>query len=560
MSQFQTPANWNVTSTSTVFHISSHDSFSFVTSFDSTKVRNIITALFVVVNFALAIVGAHFMKHLARKKLAAGHGVQVKHLTPWLGLGDIAKYIWSLHGMPGGWIVILMLFSGSIGVLHQFLTNTLVTAARVPTRCVFDYGSVVNDNNWSWSPLPDDESASLVYQSQLACLKNGGVKGIYKRLFADNEVQMFRPQAKDTIGSWKCTNTQNQTMPWTVKQTPRGRKHGIPLKDFETWLKTRTQSHHTGHPHWSGEVLYSHLSGGELEAGFLTSFFVWSAEPTAGAANGLAKFNRVLVSIVNGASFGTDQVLAMDFECDIDVDEPLTPSVHVVLKNWAEKAYGYQKYLNTIQNSALWLELTLEQIATLVIFDDNAIASNQKPPSTIGCVVDGTRVSIGIVLILGLVVLAFLCLLFSTFCVFVISRRKVLRDSGILPFDLADWQLAAYRYYQGGRSGTLEELRNLVYRYDSTNNALCMESEFKDSIGRPAMVTMYSSQRFQRVSQGSVEYDSDPADAAVSKPFQFQQKPMVTTYARVPSDTSQYTLNNNSDEIRYMEERRLLRR
>lgn len=432
-----------------------------------------------------------------------------------------------------------MLFSGFIGILHQFLTNTLVRPARIPTRCVFDYGVTNGPDGWSWSPELEDKGANLVYQSQLATIKNGGTKGIYKYFLAENEVSMFRPQEQDTVGSWSCVNVKNQTVPWTGPQQVDEVSAGIPIKEYLHWVDSTSYSYPTGPSYYT----YTFIANE-----FVYGFTGWSAD----SHNDL---RHVRASVLNYVSFGTGHVLAIGFDCTLNFDGHVPDlAVGKILRMWRDKIYGYEKSLTTVKDSALWLELTLEAIINLCMFGDIMTASDQKPPGTIGCVVDGTTISIGIFYIFGLLILILLTLIVNTFNFFLISRRKFLKDGDLLPFDFADWQLATYRHYHGGRSGTLEELRTLVFHYDSATDVLRLETQFKNASGRPTILTSHSPQQFERLSQDVLEYEPADTGTAISKPFQFQRNQMVMTYARVSSDTSQHTLNGCTDEVQFAED------
>lgn len=106
----------------------------------------------------------------------------------------------------------------------------------------------------------------------------------------------------------------------------------------------------------------------------------------------------------------------------------------------------------------------LTRVYRLAIFDDWVIPQDVKPQESIGCVVDGTKVSVGIIMILGAVALLFLALMFAQ-CFHLVkdrqSRSRKEEASNLLPFNLADWQLAAYRQRKSGEAPTFKELRNI---------------------------------------------------------------------------------------------------
>ena len=456
MSTFQTPANWNVTSTSTVFQTNSSDWSALVTSYGSTTSRNTITTLFVGLNFSLAVAGAQYLKDRARRSVSQGKIVPIRHLTSWLALSDVVKYTWSSRRLPGGGFGMLMAFTGIIGVLHQFLTNTFVTPALVPTRCILDYGTVSDGSVFSWLPNAEDDGADLVYQSQLATIRNGGTQGVFGKLFAANEVQMFRPEENDIHGAWSCVNIKNGTVPWTGPPVMEGPPAGITPVNLQLYLNT------TAYMYRSGPKVYQGSQVGNLTNGF----FVWSIPSKKDFSSA-----RVSILRVSGTPHATD------FDCALTLDQPAPPlEVQEVLETWMGKAYGYQRILQTVEDSALWLELIMNAITTLSLFNDNINPYNLEPAGEIGCVVEGTRISFILVAILALVALLTLAVLVATRSLAVASLWQPRKNSpDLLPFGLADWQLAAYRQSNIQSGLGLRDLQVLVVRNRDKDDTIYIE-------------------------------------------------------------------------------------
>lgn len=493
--------------------------------------------------------GAAYLKIRARSRFARGRGVYINHLTSWMGLPEMVKYAWSLRSVPGGWLSLLMLFTGIIAILHQFLTNTLVTPALIPTRCIFDYGVVWNGTSWSSLPASDDESANLVYQAQLATLKNEGTRGIYHKFLADNEIQMFRPSAAETHGAWHCTNVKNDSMSWTGPVivggvSTRRTAGGIPPKDWSLYLNS------SAYTYWSGPGEYAATTVGER----YNMFMMWSSNSTT-------HFKNVKAAILNEAGFVRGKALAMNFDCSLTLNQsvPLL-DVQNVLTDWMGKAYGYQKSLTTEKETQLWLELTLDAITTLSLFNDALTAHNIVPAGEIGCVVDGTKASVGILMFLGLMVIILAYLLTVQLAsLYAAIRHPTKHCANRLPFDLADWQLATYRRDKKERASTFRELHRVSVRYDSLEESLCMETQFTDSAGDQATLPVYPA-KFDYFDHGFVEYHNRGMNFPINNSFHNPRKPEVRTYARIASETSHYSLDGSTHEALYADNRWLLGR
>lgn len=440
-----------------------------------------------------------------------------------------------------------MFFTGVIGVLHQFLTNTLVTPALIPTRCIFDYGAVLNTTAWSPMPAPDDESANLVYQAQLATLKNEGTRGIYHKFLPDNEIQMFRPSASESHGAWHCANFKNDSLSWTGPliiggSSARKAAGGVPKKDWSLYFNGSAPVYRSGP--WS----YDSTTIGERYNGFM----IWSTESTT-------EFNHVKASILNGAGLANGEAHALDFDCNLTLDQSAPKlSIQDVLSQWMNKAYGYQETLTSLNETKLWLELTLDAITTLSLFNDALFAHNIKPADEIGCVVEGTKASVGILIFLGLmlVILAYL-LTVQLYSLCAAVRDPTKHCASRLPFDLAEWQLAAYRQSKKDRASTFPELRRVAFRYDSLDDSLRMETQFTDSAGKQATLSA-SPAKFDEFDHGFVEYLNSGMNFPVNDTFHNPRKPEVRTYARIPSETSHYSLDGSTHEALYADNRWLL--
>ena len=240
--------------------------------------------------------------------------------------------------------------------------------------------------------------------------------------------------------------------------------------------------------------------------------------------------SSVRASILNLQLFLGKIVEAMDFDCTLTLDSPVPlMEVQQVLQAWASPAAGYQSCQSTLKETAVWLELSLDAITTESIWNTNINPTNIVPAESIGCVVEGTRVSIGILGILALIAVIFLSLLVAELCMQLASLRVPTKQRAReLPFDLADWQLAAYHQGQRQAKLTRRELRTVGFRYDNSKDKLRMDS-FSMSTARSRNLELQNS--------GFVEYNFDDRSFPNKTPFHINRKPIIQSYVQVPSTT-----------------------
>ena len=139
------------------------------------------------------------------------------------------------------------------------------------------------------------------------------------------------------------------------------------------------------------------------------------------------------------------------------------------------------------------------------------IPQNQDSTETIGCVVKGTRISGGILIILGSVVLLLLALMLIRGLRLSKDRQRYLKqDKTVLPFDLADWQLAAYHQRDGKRPRSSKEISKIEYLQKSTEDepALKVKMTLARSPKKAEMqeLTWSNFHKFDWEDQGDVEY------------------------------------------------------
>jgi hypothetical protein len=77
------------------------------TSLNTASTRNILTTVFVVLNFAVGFVGAFFLirrnRHVLNSTQKSDRAVPINYLTSWLPLSGILTYTWNTYQLPGGY-------------------------------------------------------------------------------------------------------------------------------------------------------------------------------------------------------------------------------------------------------------------------------------------------------------------------------------------------------------------------------------------------------------------------------------------------------------------------
>lgn len=408
-------------------------------------------------------------------------------MTPWLALSDLAKYSWSLRTLLGGWLRCLMLFTAAVGIGHQYLTNSLVTPALVPTRCVFEYGATFTDDpgDVTYVPGPEYETARLVYLSQLSMLKNGGKPGIYKHLFTDNMVDMFRPDTSDIYGAWHCHNVGNVTVPWPSKAELTGPGSGMTQREFSLYWNT---SAHVFRPGYNA----MHREGDDNHT---QAFLIWSTENST-------TMNSIRAAVLNHELSPSEPPQAISFDCALALNQtvPLM-NVSSVLADWVTTAFGYQTMCTSMRDCKLWLELTLDAMTTLSF---RVNTSNIDPYGRIGCVVEGSEVSVGILIVLCVVEIFLLCIALALCYELWESRRTSNRATATLPFDLSDWQLATYSQANGRLEPTLRDLRDLFVRYESSDETFRLSTKSDDGRWPYRAISLYLSQALAGLTRAKI--------------------------------------------------------
>ena len=192
----------------------------------------------------------------------------------------------------------------------------------------------------------------------------------------------------------------------------------------------------------------------------------------------------VRAAVLNPGLFLGGKPHAVNFNCTLTLLDMPIPLMDVqgVLIDWVTTAFGYQSMCSSTEDCALWLELTLDAITTLSLFNDDTSPINIEPNRLIGCVVEGAKVSIGILIALAIVGFVLLIVLLGLVYELWAARKMSKQPTALLPFDLSDWQLATYRQTTGRSDPTLRGLRDVFLRYDSSRKMFRMTS-YRSNVG-----------------------------------------------------------------------------
>jgi hypothetical protein len=116
-----------------------------------------------------------------------------------------------LRTLPGGWMGLVMILTGLLGLICDLATN-LVTTAYYDRRCSFTTGVVVSDHDSGRYPSPYGAAALYTQAAQLSTVSTfdldnrPGLQGIY-RGFDPSKIDIFFATENDIVGLWQCKNS-----------------------------------------------------------------------------------------------------------------------------------------------------------------------------------------------------------------------------------------------------------------------------------------------------------------------------------------------------------------
>lgn len=188
-------------------------------------VRIILRVYFIAALIFICAVGDKCLHLKARVRLLRGEDVGVTGKDPHhiqgfapLLTGQLGMVGWlrglepftataRLRALPGGWIGVLMILAGLLGIASDLSTNLISSASR-GSRCDFDAGIILSAQDSSFYPSPYVNAALYSQAAQLSTSATQdlhgafGLRGIYQA-FDPLDLSFFATE-DDVVGSWKC--------------------------------------------------------------------------------------------------------------------------------------------------------------------------------------------------------------------------------------------------------------------------------------------------------------------------------------------------------------------
>lgn len=106
--------------------------------FDSSNVRLIIRAYFIISSVILGFIGGECCKNAVKMDLYRGNKVQLSRMTGWVSGFTFAASIWDLRKLPGGVFMGIVMFIGIlIAPVADLAVSAFVSSVQVQSRCEF---------------------------------------------------------------------------------------------------------------------------------------------------------------------------------------------------------------------------------------------------------------------------------------------------------------------------------------------------------------------------------------------------------------------------------------
>ncbi|PQE07934.1 hypothetical protein CJF32_00003063 [Rutstroemia sp. NJR-2017a WRK4] len=447
---------------------------------DASSTRVGFTTIFVVLNFAISLLGSRLLRRRVQRQLTLQKKdskgkvspVPVNHLNPWLSFGDFWMYIFRVRKLPGGIYGVLMCGTAVFSLAHQYFVSAFINSATYPTQCTYATGvnTLALEPNTALTPMSEWYATRMVSTALTWAAYNHGEVGIYAKVPYLRAYDGFKPQKSDVLGAWNCTQktgTNINRLDWdslAAAKTALDKAHFL-------YPQNKTMAGGT----WPGSST-------------LQSFVYWSAN----AYSNERKQWNVRASMINGLNqTNNNQSLATsNFECSIvksasqEWIPPIMPTT--VITNWAQYLYG-QSRLQNASSYGYMLEQTLNTMS-MVSGSGNGWNIQLQPGQdpNYGCLNEGTVVDLAVYIMLFVLVAAFLAVAvidLYAFASYKFGRDKESEDElSYVPTDLLSWQLAMIKQSTGNEKLKSSQLKNITYAYRRKDDGTGQVLAFADKI------------------------------------------------------------------------------
>ncbi|KAH7310324.1 hypothetical protein BKA65DRAFT_165697 [Rhexocercosporidium sp. MPI-PUGE-AT-0058] len=462
--------------------------------------RNIFTTLFLVLNFLIAFIGHRLVRRQGHRTLLKSKPVPVSRFTPWMSLGSTISYIWTLKRIPGGWLGLIMIFSGLFGTGNRYIINSCIVQEDVVSSCPFESGIVTTANTKMLRPVSTWAVTWLALNSLDTARERGAEVGVYSKV--NNNITAFFPGEEDVLGNWDCEVAVDDT---TIQ--PGDWANNI-LDDF-----IQNQTFLPGEKYWSGSNTPS------LNVG--TAFMAWG--PYTDPATNQSSVRAMISTPPTVSGIVVAPANISNLECKLSITDhskwepapwPVNPDpTESTYQVWAKLMVGfvlevgaeeYPYQLTKVLNAMSMLSGTGNE------HNMNQEAAKSFGAGThFGCLVPNTRIYSSVYIIT--VILISLVVIMLIVDVYDIVRNKFddrNKEVKKMPFEMLDWQVALVEKMTGDTIAKPRKLAGYEYFWD-------------ESTARP---------HCRKVNKRGTVYESveNPAGSASSDPSLGENKVVVT--------------------------------
>jgi hypothetical protein len=362
----------------------------------SSVVRTALRIYFMIGLVVIALLGDMCCDYRNKLRLLRGQLVKITNMTGWLPGAQLLKSAFQLRRIPGGYLGILMVFTGLIALLSDLATSGFVHTVSRPSRCPFTRGLALNDTIAMYPSMlgtPYFHASS----SQLMSWTNGGAMGMYSKA---NYTADFRADEEDLIGTWNCTDTGQSISYLTTLYNDSDIVTDVTNTDYfyNIWNTTTAISPYGGDSFTRQSLMVSTSAVGSASGwpeAFLGTFEVKFLVDLYDDLEGRTKYMQPVhcTSKYSSQLFVVDVILA-------NIDAPDT------LNTWLSGIQGqlYEGYdsVSILRNYLVTLEWILNSMTMvagatnsmnysadglhpITYYDAASNAAVYKPSSTVGC-------------------------------------------------------------------------------------------------------------------------------------------------------------------------------
>ncbi|CZT49548.1 uncharacterized protein RSE6_10412 [Rhynchosporium secalis] len=444
---------------------------SFDSDLSANSWRNVFTTIFLVLNFLIAWIGHRLVKRQCHRTLLKSKPVPVTRFTPWLSLGSTFSYIWTLRRIPGGWLGIIMIFSGIFGTGNRYIINSCIFEEKIMSRCPFKNGLVTMQYDVASKPVNTWAITFLAINAVEVARARGAEVGVYSKV--NNNVTSFFPRKEDVIGNWDCAvagpNTVIQPKDWA----------DATLDDF-----IQNQTFFAGMKYWSGSSTPSRQVS--------RAFMAWGphADTASNKTNIRAMISNPPVNDTKGVVIIAPASIT-NLECNLAIVEPKwkpAPWPIDTFEDWAGLMTGF---ILEVGASRFPAQLTKVLNAMSMISGSGNIhnferddAEKSGAGTDFGCMVPNTRIEGSVYVVAfaltGLVALMLIIDLYDVIQNKIDKRHKAIEK---MPFEMLDWQVALIEKINGHEIDEPRKLAGYEYFWDEqTGRSHCRRSDQRGSV------------------------------------------------------------------------------